>query len=138
MFVLFSFDFLRLPKWCAGFEVRALTYDYSASIEASYTAFLSFVMFKEMEKIVSIFFLFFVLQCLATPLKPQYDGGIIVNPELNHSLEGWSSFGEAKMQHRESSEGNKFVVAHSRNQSHDSISQKIILESDKLYTFSGT
>ncbi|VVA30118.1 PREDICTED: endo-1 4-beta-xylanase [Prunus dulcis] len=90
----------------AGFQVNALSYDYTASIE-----------------------------CLAKPHKPQYNGGIIVNPELNHGLNGWSSFGNAKIQHRES-EGNRFIVAHGRQQSYDSISQKTYLQSNKFYTFS--
>ncbi|KAL6195342.1 hypothetical protein ACLB2K_030961 [Fragaria x ananassa] len=72
-----------------GFEVDALSYDYSASIE-----------------------------CLENPHKPQYGGGIIVNPELNHGLGGWSTFGDAKLQHRESQAGNKFAVARNRNQPH--------------------
>ncbi|KAM5549651.1 endo-1,4-beta-xylanase 5-like [Rosa sericea] len=90
----------------SGFEVEALPYDYSASIE-----------------------------CLANPHKPKYGGGIIINPELNDGLKGWTSFGKAKLQHTES-QGNKFLVAHSRIQPHDSMSQKVYLRSDKLYTFS--
>ncbi|KAK7341361.1 hypothetical protein VNO80_24288 [Phaseolus coccineus] len=89
-----------------GFEVDALEYDYSASIE-----------------------------CLTHPLKPQYNGGIIENPELNNGLEGWTSFGDAKIEHRESL-GNKYVVAHSRNKANDSVSQKIHIEKDKHYTLS--
>ncbi|KAK9941869.1 hypothetical protein M0R45_007562 [Rubus argutus] len=90
----------------AGLEVNGLSYDYSASIE-----------------------------CLANPLRPQYGGGIMVNPEFNDGLKGWSSFGNAVIQHRES-EGNSFIVAHSRKQPYDSVFQKVHLESDKLYTFS--
>ncbi|KAL6200450.1 hypothetical protein ACLB2K_030231 [Fragaria x ananassa] len=89
------------------FEVNALSYDYSASIE-----------------------------CLENPHKPQYGGGIIVNPELNHGLRGWSTFGNAKLQHRESQAGNKFAVACNRNQPHAGISQKTYLQGNKLYTFS--
>ncbi|CAN6687942.1 unnamed protein product [Malus baccata var. baccata] len=80
---------------------------------------------------------FSLYNCLVKPHKPQYRGGIIVNPELNLGVKGWSTFGNAKIQHRES-EGNKFIVAHSRNQPHDSISQKTYLQRSKLYTFSGT
>ncbi|KAM5549652.1 endo-1,4-beta-xylanase 5-like [Rosa sericea] len=90
----------------AVFEVSALPYDYSASIE-----------------------------CLANPQKPQYGGGIIINPELNDGLKEWSIFGNAKLQHIES-HSNKFLVAHSRTQPHDSMSQKVYLQSDMLYTFS--
>ncbi|TXG64110.1 hypothetical protein EZV62_011104 [Acer yangbiense] len=91
----------------SGFEAHALSYDYSATIE-----------------------------CLANPHKPQYGGGIIVNPELNHGLKGWSTFGKAKIQHKESG-GNKFLVAHSRSQPYASISQKLYLRKNMLYTFSG-
>ncbi|KAM1760595.1 hypothetical protein ACFX12_003453 [Malus domestica] len=73
--------------------------------------------------------------CLVKPHKPQYRGGIIANPELNLGVKGCSTFGNAKIQHRES-EGNKFIVAHSRNQPHDSISQKTYLQISKLYTYS--
>ncbi|KAK0604612.1 hypothetical protein LWI29_017473 [Acer saccharum] len=90
----------------SGFEAHALSYDYSATIE-----------------------------CLANPHKPQYGGGIIVNPKLNHGLKGWSTFGKAKIQHRESG-GNKFLVAYSRSQPYDSISQKLYLRKKMLYTFS--
>ncbi|XP_030960786.1 endo-1,4-beta-xylanase 5-like [Quercus lobata] len=90
----------------AGFRANALTYDYTASIE-----------------------------CLANPHKPQYGGGIIINPELNHGLRGWSTFGNAKIEQRVL-EDNKYIVAHSRNQPEDSISQKHYLQKDKLYTFS--
>ncbi|KAK7258049.1 hypothetical protein RIF29_32449 [Crotalaria pallida] len=90
----------------AGFEVEALPYDYSATIE-----------------------------CLAHPQKPQYDGGIIQNPELNNGLHGWTSFGGAIIEHRELL-GNKYVVARSRNQPHDSVSQKIHLRKGKHYVLS--
>lgn len=83
------------------------------------------------------FYLLPFVQCLEKPHKPKYSGGIIVNPELKHGLKGWSAFGNAKLQHRES-QGNEFVVAHSRNEPHDSISQKMYLQRNKLYSFSGT
>ncbi|XP_043725822.1 endo-1,4-beta-xylanase 5-like [Telopea speciosissima] len=90
-----------------GIAVEALSYDYSATIE-----------------------------CLAEPLKPQYGGGIIKNPELNHGLSGWTVFGNAKIEHRSSEKGNSFIVAHSRSKPFDSFSQKLYLLKDKLYTFS--
>ncbi|KAK2429906.1 endo-1,4-beta-xylanase [Trifolium repens] len=90
----------------AGFEAEALSYDYSASIE-----------------------------CLAQPQKPLYNGGIIENPELNDGLKGWTTFGDAKIEHRESL-GNKYVIAHSRNQPHDSVSQKIHLQKGLHYSLS--
>ncbi|XWS68133.1 hypothetical protein CRYUN_Cryun04dG0064300 [Craigia yunnanensis] len=100
---------LLLPLWIlfAGLiKAKALSYDYTASIE-----------------------------CLAQPHKPQYGGGIIKNPDLNGGLRGWSTFGNAKMENRELN-GNKFMVARSRNQFYDSVSQKLYLEDNKLYTFS--
>ncbi|XP_057422152.1 endo-1,4-beta-xylanase 5-like [Lotus japonicus] len=90
----------------AGVTAEALSYDYTASIE-----------------------------CLANPHKPQYNGGIVQNPELNDGLKGWTAFGDAKIEHRESS-NNKYVVARSRNQAHDSVSQKIYLQKEKHYTLS--
>lgn len=75
-------------------------------------------------------------QCLLNPHKAQYGGGIIKNPELNKGLKGWSTFGNAKIEQRVS-RGNQFIVAHTRTHPHDSISQKLFLEKDKLYTLSG-
>ncbi|XP_062177687.1 endo-1,4-beta-xylanase 5-like isoform X2 [Alnus glutinosa] len=101
---------LLLLSFCTllfeGFEANALTYDHAATVE-----------------------------CLSNPHKAQYGGGIIINPELNEGLKGWSTFGNAKIKERVSG-GNKFIVAHTRNHPHDSISQKLFLEKDKLYTFS--
>ncbi|XP_061369017.1 endo-1,4-beta-xylanase 5-like [Gastrolobium bilobum] len=90
----------------AGLEAEALSYDYTVSIE-----------------------------CLAYPHKPQYNGGIIQNPELNNGLQGWTAYEGAKIEHRESL-GNRYVVAHSRNQVYDSVSQKIYLQKGKHYTLS--
>ncbi|KAF1896470.1 hypothetical protein Lal_00034168 [Lupinus albus] len=101
-----SIGFLLCVNLFAGFEAEALPYDYSATIE-----------------------------CLAEPEKPQYYGGIIQNPELNNGLEGWSAFGDAIIDHRESL-GNKYVVAYTRNQPHDTVSQKIYLQKDNHYVLS--
>ena len=60
-----------------------------------------------------------------------------MNPELNDGLKGWSTFGDAKIDHREF-EGNKFIVAHTRANSYDSVSQNLYLLKNRLYTFSGT
>ena len=75
-------------------------------------------------------------QCLDKPHKAQYGGGIITNPEFDDGLNGWSNFGDAKLQSRES-QGNNFIVAHSRNQTYDSVSQKLHLQKEHIYTFSG-
>ncbi|KAI9075693.1 hypothetical protein K1719_042309 [Acacia pycnantha] len=89
-----------------GHKAQALSYDYSSSI-----------------------------QCLENPQKPLYNGGIIKNPEFNNGLQGWTSFGDAQMQLRES-RGNKYVVAYNRSHPYDSVSQKIYLEKNKLYSLS--
>ncbi|KAI8013950.1 Endo-1,4-beta-xylanase 5 [Camellia lanceoleosa] len=90
-----------------GLVVDALPYDYSATPE-----------------------------CLENPHKPQYSGGIVVNPELDDGLKGWTVFGDAKIEHRASKGGNTFVVARHRHESHDSFSQKFQLEKGMFYTFS--
>ncbi|KAK4757452.1 hypothetical protein SAY87_018753 [Trapa incisa] len=97
---------LILVAWLAGFGAEALPYDYTATTE-----------------------------CLSVPHKPQYNGGIIRDPELNHGLKEWSKFGSPDIKHR-SVDGNSFIVVEGRNRSHDSVWQKIYLEKDKLYTFS--
>ncbi|XP_010530701.1 PREDICTED: uncharacterized protein LOC104807213 [Tarenaya hassleriana] len=88
------------------YGAKPLSYDYSASIE-----------------------------CLEKPLQPQYNGGIIKNPEFNEGLLGWSQFGDSRVGFRDL-RGNKFAVAGSRNQSYGSVSQKLYLKKGLLYTFS--
>lgn len=34
--------------------------------------------------------------------EPHYGGGIVINPELNHGLKGWTALGGAKVEHQES------------------------------------
>ncbi|CAN6987801.1 unnamed protein product [Brassica oleracea var. botrytis] len=97
---------LRTSKSSAGCEEKYVPYDYSATIE-----------------------------CLGNPNKPQYNGGIIVNPELQNGSQGWSQLGNVKVDFTESG-GNKFVIARGRNQSYDSVSQMVYLEKGLLYTFS--
>ncbi|XP_010274480.1 PREDICTED: uncharacterized protein LOC104609786 [Nelumbo nucifera] len=104
---LLLFLFCLLLLLLTGSIAEGLSYDYSASIE-----------------------------CLVEPHRPQYEGGIIVNPEFNHGLRGWSIFGSAKIEQRVSEGGNSFIVAHSRKQPHDSISQKFYLRKGNLYTLS--
>ncbi|PIA51227.1 hypothetical protein AQUCO_01100218v1, partial [Aquilegia coerulea] len=84
----------------------------------------------------SYFYVLFSLQCLAAPLQPQYKGGIIINPEFSNGLEGWSQFGNGKMEKRISKNGNSFVVAHTRNKPYDSFSQKLYMHEGMHYTFS--
>lgn len=61
-----------------------------------------------------------------------------MNPELNDGLHGWTAFGDAKVEHAEAIDGNKYIVASSRNQSSQSFSQEFELDKKKLYTISGT
>ncbi|GKA76424.1 carbohydrate-binding, CenC-like protein [Tanacetum coccineum] len=75
-------------------------------------------------------------ECLENPDKPQYNGGIVVNPELKEGLTGWTSFGKAKLQVRGSQRENEFVVAYQRNRTYDSVSLEFFLDQQKLYTFS--
>ncbi|XP_008455522.2 endo-1,4-beta-xylanase 5-like [Cucumis melo] len=91
----------------SGLGTNAMTYDYSANTE-----------------------------CLVKPESAQYKGGIIENPELNDGLKGWFPFGSAKIEHREESNGNVFIVAHTRNHSYDTLSQTLHLHSNIIYTFS--
>ncbi|CAA0397403.1 unnamed protein product [Arabidopsis thaliana] len=45
--------------------------------------------------------LLLLLAICENPYKPQYNGGIIVNPELQNGSQGWSKFGNAKVEFRE-------------------------------------
>ncbi|RZC46869.1 hypothetical protein C5167_039810 [Papaver somniferum] len=94
---------------CVEYTIDALSYDHSATIE-----------------------------CLEEPLKPQYNGGIIVNPQFTYGLTGWSSFGGngGKIMQKKSKDGNSFIVAYNRYQPYDTFSQKIYLHKKKLYAFS--
>ncbi|KAL2490874.1 Glycosyl hydrolase family 10 protein [Abeliophyllum distichum] len=75
-------------------------------------------------------------ECLAKPMEPQYAGGMVINPELEHGLKGWTTFGQAKIEHQESKDGNKYIVASYRSGHCDSFSQKFYLEEEKLYVLS--
>ncbi|CAN7032385.1 unnamed protein product [Brassica rapa subsp. trilocularis] len=101
-----NYFIVRTSKSSAGCEEKYVPYDYSATIE-----------------------------CLGNPNKPQYNGGIIVNPDLQNGSQGWSQLGNAKVDFTEFG-GNKFVIARGRNRSYDSVSQKVYLEKGLLYTFS--
>lgn len=78
-----------------------------------------------------------ISQCLVEPQRAQYGGGIIVNPDFNQGLEGWTAYGQGEIEERISEAGNMFIVAHSRTHSLDSLSQKVQLEKAQLYSFSG-
>lgn len=119
-------------------EKKFVPYDYSATIAASNSLFirLTSYMFVGKSFFINLSLFLFRVQCLEIPNKPQYNGGIIVNPDLQNGTQGWSQFGNAKVDFRDFG-GNKFVVARERNQSSDSVSQKVYLEKGILYTFSG-
>ncbi|KAK4340157.1 hypothetical protein RND71_041619 [Anisodus tanguticus] len=91
-----------------GFEVYAENYDYS-----------------------------YTVGCLRKPLKPQYNGGIVVNPEFNDGLKGWFLVGDAKIENNVSSDGNKFIVASERKGSYHGFSQMFQLDKEKFYVVSG-
>lgn len=74
---------------------------------------------------------------MSKPLSPQYDGGIVVNPEINEELNGWTTMGDAVINHAQSNDGNKYIVASNRSASFSSFSQTFYLDKEKLYTFSG-
>ncbi|CAA0831686.1 Glycosyl hydrolase family 10 protein [Striga hermonthica] len=78
--------------------------------------------------------------CLATPPKPLYNGGMVVNPEFNQGLKGWRQFGEAKVEHRisysEEDGLNSYIIASERKLPYHSFSQKFHLQKGKIYTFS--
>ncbi|CAA2967303.1 endo-1,4-beta-xylanase A-like [Olea europaea subsp. europaea] len=48
-------------------------------------------------------------------MKPQYSGGMVLNPELEHGLNGWTTFGDVKLEHQEAEDGNKYIVASDRS-----------------------
>ncbi|KAK4849077.1 hypothetical protein QYF36_020563 [Acer negundo] len=92
----------------SGYMIQALRYDHSATTK-----------------------------CLAAPGKAHYGGGLIVNPEFDRGVEGWTVFGQGAIKQGTSKEsGNRFIVSHSRREPLDSFSQKIQLENGKFYSFS--
>lgn len=77
-------------------------------------------------------------ECLVEPLGVLYGGGIKVNSEFNHNIEGWVLFGQGKSKNEyRSKEKNRFIVAHSRKNPSDSFSQNVQVEEGKIYSFSG-
>ncbi|PHT98257.1 hypothetical protein BC332_32849 [Capsicum chinense] len=77
------------------------------------------------------------VKCLKNPLKPQYEGGIVVNPEVNDGLNGWTILGDAKIENVVSSDGNNFIVASHRKGPYHGLSQEFQLEKDINYLVSG-
>eukprot|EP00257_Ricinus_communis_P022994 XP_015582867.1 uncharacterized protein LOC8262286 isoform X1 [Ricinus communis] len=75
-------------------------------------------------------------ECLTEPQRAQYGGGIIANPEFSTTIEGWNVFGEGEIKEGISKDGNRYIIAHKRTQSLDSVSQKVQFEEGKLYSFS--
>ncbi|KAK9164323.1 hypothetical protein Syun_005225 [Stephania yunnanensis] len=75
-------------------------------------------------------------ECLEEPKRPQYGGGIIVNPEFKDGLKGWSVFGYDGKLEKRSERGNNFIIAHSRSKQHHSISQRVEMHKEKMYTLS--
>lgn len=76
-------------------------------------------------------------ECLVEPLGALYGGGIIVNSEFNHNIEGL--MGIIWTGKIEEIKGRKqvHIVAHSRKNPSDSFSQNVHVEEGKIYRFSG-
>ncbi|KAL6545806.1 hypothetical protein OROGR_009680 [Orobanche gracilis] len=85
----------------------ALPYDYSASID-----------------------------CLPEPLPPQYEGGIIPNPNFDSDRAEWSTFGRGKIRPEKSKTGNNFLASYDRKRSSDSFAFWVDIKNDLVYTFS--
>ncbi|KAF7055074.1 hypothetical protein CFC21_062648 [Triticum aestivum] len=101
-----------LLLWAAalmeGSMVKSLPYDSSASVE-----------------------------CLVEPMEPHYGGGVIVNPDFNAGLRGWSAFGYGSVAEGASvATGNRYAVAGNRTRPYHSVSQKVYLQNDTHYTLS--
>ncbi|KAG8380637.1 hypothetical protein BUALT_Bualt06G0036500 [Buddleja alternifolia] len=77
----------------------------------------------------------FITLVFGKALKPQYGGGIVVNPELKQGLKGWTHVENAKIEHRTSNDGNNNIIA-SVCGNQTSTLQNFHLEADKLYAFS--
>jgi hypothetical protein len=78
------------------------------------------------------------MQCLAEPLEPHYGGGVIVNPDFNAGLKGWTVFGYGTVGEASSAAtGNRYAVATNRTRPYQSVSQKVYLQNDTHYTLSG-
>ncbi|KAH9602290.1 hypothetical protein KSS87_012968, partial [Heliosperma pusillum] len=92
----------------AGCDTQDVPYDYSATTE-----------------------------CLEEPWKAQYcNGGIINNSEFNNDTQGWTVYGQGKIEERVSKNGNNFMVALNRTHPSDSPSQQLNLTQGIHYAFS--
>ena len=80
-----------------------------------------------------------MMQCLAEPLEPHYGGGVIINPDFNAGLQGWSAFGYGIVAEGSSVvTGNRYAAATNRTRPYHSVSQKVYLQNDTHYTLSGS
>ncbi|XP_058773666.1 endo-1,4-beta-xylanase 5-like [Vicia villosa] len=75
-------------------------------------------------------------ECVTEPQRAQYRGGIILNPDFDHSIHDWTVFGNGTIEERVSNDGNRFVIASNRTQPLDGFSQKVQLNKGIMYTFS--
>ncbi|XLT09861.1 hypothetical protein HN51_055654, partial [Arachis hypogaea] len=74
-------------------------------------------------------------QCVAETPRAEYGGGIIINPAFDHSIDGWTVFGNGAIVERISNAGNRFIVSRNRTQPSDSFSQKVQPKKGMLYSF---
>ena len=130
---LFCFSFYICENRVKRHEFRARIFQYGKAFGPSNAASIRQCISFFMTPFAKIL----IKQCLVEAQRAQYGGGIIVNPEFNHSLEGWTMFGQGEIEERISKAGNCFIVVHSRTHPLDSLSQKVQLEKGKLYSFSG-
>ncbi|KAH9614717.1 hypothetical protein KSS87_014442, partial [Heliosperma pusillum] len=76
-------------------------------------------------------------ECLEESWKAQYgEGGVIYNSEFYSGTQGWTVYGQGKIEERVSKNGNKFIVALKRTQPSDSPSQQVNLIEGMYYAFS--
>eukprot|EP00253_Pinus_taeda_P030791 PITA_30791 len=77
---------------------------------------------------------FATTECLQKPPSPSYGGGIIVNPDINDGLQGWTPFGNTTLEVRSAPDGNNYLVAQGRKNSYDAPSQNPNLTQGMMYT----
>ncbi|KAL3620954.1 hypothetical protein CASFOL_035866 [Castilleja foliolosa] len=76
------------------------------------------------------------IDCLPEPLPPQYNGGIVKNPNIDLGPHHWSPFGNASIISRQTQSGNNFLVAFGRSEPFDSFTFWTDIQNDVVYVFS--
>ncbi|OIT27796.1 hypothetical protein A4A49_20291 [Nicotiana attenuata] len=87
----------------------------------------------KMENFLSWLVIYFLVY-YSDPLRAQYSGGIVVNPDFNEGLKGWRKSGFANMATRMSNiTNNTYIVATSRKGALHGFTQKYFLQKDTHY-----